>query len=42
MQLHLMIGTRDGIVHAHAGLGRVVLTPGPSPWPLLGAWRFQE
>ncbi|MCW2391553.1 cell wall-associated NlpC family hydrolase [Sphingobium sp. B1D7B] len=42
MQLHLMIVTRGGHVHAHAGLGKVVLMPGPSPWPVLGAWQFQE
>lgn len=38
LQLHLMVGTGDGFVHAHAGLGRVVETPGPSPWPILGWW----
>jgi len=44
MQLHLMIRAGEGFVHAHAGLGRVVLTPAPpaspAPWPLLGSWRF--
>ena len=39
LQLHLMIGTGAGFVHAHAGLGRVVETPGLSPWPVLGWWR---
>lgn len=39
LHLHLMIGTDDGFVHAHAGIGRVVETPGPSPWPVLGWWR---
>lgn len=39
MQLHLMIGTGTGFVHAHAGLRSVVETPGPSPWPVLGWWR---
>ncbi|BAK67986.1 hypothetical protein SLG_33110 [Sphingobium sp. SYK-6] len=39
MQLHLMIETSRGLVHAHAGLGRAVLMPPPSPWPLLGRWR---
>jgi cell wall-associated NlpC family hydrolase len=38
-QLHLMIATTDGFVHAHAGLRRVVLTPAPSPWPIIGQWR---
>ncbi len=35
-QLHLMIFTAHGHVHAHSGLRRTVLTPHPSPWP---AWR---
>jgi hypothetical protein len=39
LQLHLMIGTGVGFVHAHAGLGRVVETPGASPWPVIGWWR---
>lgn len=39
LQLHLMIGTGTGFVHAHAGLGRVVETPGVSPWPVIGWWR---
>jgi len=41
-QFHLMIATGDGHVHAHAGLGRVVDMPGPSPWPVLGRWRWRE
>ncbi len=39
VQLHLMIAVPDGFVHAHAGLGRVVEFPGPSPWPVIGIWR---
>lgn len=39
LQLHLMIGTGTGFIHAHAGLGRVVEMPGVSPWPVLGWWR---
>lgn len=42
MQLHLMIQTGKGIVHADAGLGRVVCMPAPSPWPILGSWRWAE
>jgi len=42
LQLHLMIRTPAGHVHAHAGLGRVVETPGPSPWPVVGHWRMTE
>jgi len=39
LQLHLMIGTGNGFIHAHAGIGRVVETPGASPWPVIGWWR---
>jgi murein DD-endopeptidase / murein LD-carboxypeptidase len=38
-QCHLMICAANGWVHAHAGLGRVVHTPGPSPWPIMAVWR---
>ncbi|KAA9018253.1 peptidoglycan endopeptidase [Sphingobium limneticum] len=41
LQLHLMIGTEAGFVHAHAGLGRVVEMPGVSPWPVIGWWRAE-
>ncbi|HWJ71219.1 MAG TPA: peptidoglycan endopeptidase [Sphingobium sp.] len=40
MQLHLMVATGRGFVHADAGLGRVVLMPLPAPWPILGRWRL--
>jgi len=39
MQLHLMIRAGEAHVHAHAGLGRVVLMPSPALWPILGIWR---
>ena len=39
-QLHLAIRVEDGIVHADAGLRRVVERPGEVPWPLIGAWRL--
>ena len=39
-QLHLGIWTRDGFVHADAGLRRVVERPGMPPWPLIGVWRM--
>jgi murein DD-endopeptidase / murein LD-carboxypeptidase len=42
LQLHLMILVPGGHVHAHAGLGRVVETPGPSPWPVIGHWRVRQ
>lgn len=41
-QHHLVIAaTAGGFVHAHAGLGRVVLTPAPAPpWPVDHHWRL--
>lgn len=39
-QAHLAIITTGGAVHAHAGLGTVVLTPLPLPWPVTGHWRY--
>lgn len=39
VQLHLMIATGGGFVHAHAGLGRVVEVPGLAQWPVIGRWR---
>lgn len=38
-QLHLGVWTGEGLVHADAGLRRVVERPGAPPWPVLGAWR---
>jgi|SRR5579884_4530875 len=38
-QMHLGVRTADGFVHAHAGLRRVVETPGMPEWPLIGAYR---
>ncbi len=41
-QLHLVIATADGtFVHAHAGLRRVVIQPGPLPGELIEHWRVQ-
>lgn len=39
-QSHFIIYTDGGFVHAHAGLRRVVLAPGPPPWPLRSRWRY--
>lgn len=39
-QLHLAVLVPGGFVHADAGLGRVVETPGVPRWPLIGAWRM--
>jgi hypothetical protein len=38
-RLHLAVRTSDGFVHAHAGIRRVVETPGTPEWPLLGVYR---
>jgi len=40
-QLHLGLWTGTSLIHAHAGLRRVVEAPGLPPHPLLGYW-FQE
>ena len=32
-------GRAVSFIHAHAGLRRVVQTPGPPPWPVLASWR---
>ena len=36
---HLAIVTNDGVIQAHAGLGRVVEGPPDPDWPCLAAWR---
>lgn len=41
-QVHLLVAAAGGgFVHAHAGLGRVVLTPPPCPWPIERRWRLR-
>lgn len=40
-QHHLVIAARhEGFVHAHAGLRRVVVMPGPLGWPAIHRWRL--
>lgn len=42
VQFHLMIAVeRDLFVHAHAGIGRVVLSSRPDDWPIVAHWRHQ-
>jgi hypothetical protein len=41
-QRHLAISTPIGVVHAHAGLRRVVEGPIDPDWVVMGAWRFPE
>jgi hypothetical protein len=38
-QLHLAVRTEHGFVHAHAGLRRVVETPGLPDWTIVRAYR---
>lgn len=41
-QHHLVIiGPDNSFIHAHAGLGRVVRTPGQPFWPVCSQWRPQ-
>ena len=35
-----IVGPERSIVHAHAGIGRVVASPAPLPWPLIHHWRL--
>ena len=40
-QFHLVVALSGGrFVHAHAGLKRVVISPGPLAWPIAGHWRL--
>lgn len=39
LQLHFVVAAGDHVVHAHAGLGRVVSMPLPAEWQLLSRWR---
>ncbi len=41
-QLHLAVWTGAGVVHADAGLRRVVERPGACPWPVIAMWRVGE
>lgn len=37
-QIHLGVWTGASLIHADAGLGRIVETPGIPRWPVLSAW----
>lgn len=41
-QFHLGVMTGRGIVHADAGLRKVVERPGMAPWPLIAAYRKRQ
>jgi murein DD-endopeptidase / murein LD-carboxypeptidase len=36
--LHLGVWMGESLIHADARIGRVVETPFPLPWPILGIW----
>lgn len=38
-QLHLAINCGSSFVHADAGIGRIVETPGTPPWPIIATYR---
>ena len=40
-QHHLLVAAGPALfIHAHAGLRRVVIQPGPLPWPIERRWRL--
>ncbi|MFB0612974.1 NlpC/P60 family protein [Aurantiacibacter poecillastricola] len=42
-QYHLGItGQDESLIHAHAGLGRVVEAPAPKEWPVIASWRIRK
>ncbi|HTM95133.1 MAG TPA: peptidoglycan endopeptidase [Croceibacterium sp.] len=42
-QHHLLVAGPSGdFIHAHAGLRRVVVTPGPLSWPVERHWRLKD
>lgn len=42
-QHHLLVALEGNLfVHAHAGLRRVVVQPGPLPWSIDRRWRLQQ
>lgn len=41
-QLHLAIGCSASFIHADAGIGRIVETPGAPPWPVLSIHRLRS
>ncbi len=41
-QYHLGIWTGQSLIHADAGIGRVVELPGPVPWPVRSIWHLKN
>jgi cell wall-associated NlpC family hydrolase len=42
LQPHLLVDVMDSVVHAHAGIGRVVRVPLPPEWAELSRWRLER
>lgn len=42
LRRHIGVISPAGVVHAHAGLGRVVEGPLDPGWTIIGAWRLPE
>lgn len=41
LQPHLLLAASGGaLIHAHAGIGKVIRQAGPMPWPVAGHWRL--
>jgi murein DD-endopeptidase / murein LD-carboxypeptidase len=40
--LHLGVWMGESLIHADARIGRVVETPMPLPWPILGIWTRKQ
>jgi hypothetical protein len=41
-QCHLGLGGADSVIHAHAGLGRVVESPWDADWAAADVWRVPD
>jgi murein DD-endopeptidase / murein LD-carboxypeptidase len=41
-QYHLGLWTGDSLIHADAGVGRVVETPGTVRWPIIAMWHHDQ
>lgn len=41
-QMHLIIQGAAAHIHAHAGIGRVVLVPGTAAWPVIARWGLPD
>lgn len=39
LQIHLGVWSGESLIHADAGLGRIVEAPGEPRWPMLSTWQ---